>query len=165
MGYYDDSYDENSNWKDIDPDTEYVPIITEADRRAKDMEHIFINLHGKLVTSKVIESGGPDGHDSFADLMARSTFKSRSWEPTTEPDAMQLEAITQEWHDHLARTTGNAQLQNIIWTFNKLTDRSYHAASHDEQDRFTAKYLAFCQVMGYDPVDGMPSANYNAFRN
>jgi hypothetical protein len=69
--YYDDAYDENSNWRDIDPDAEYTPIISDADRRAEAMEHIFIDLHGKLVNSKVIETGGPDGHDHFADLMAR----------------------------------------------------------------------------------------------
>jgi hypothetical protein len=167
--YGDFDLQERSDWSGMAgpvphaDDADYMPVITEADRLAEDAEHTFISLFDKLVEQKILTTTSPDDHELFADHMRLHTFKIRSWSPTTDPTPDQLTAIVQEWLARRDQVSGHAELQSIVWTFNKLTDRSYHAASNSEQDRFTTKYRAFCAEMGYDPAEGMPSANYNAF--
>jgi hypothetical protein len=145
-------------------DADFMPVITDADRRAEDDHHTFITLFDKLVSQKVLTSTGPDDHELFADHMRLHTFVSRSWPATSDPSPDQLEAITLEWREQRARLSGSNELNTIIWTFHALTQKSYHAASSDEQERFAHKYRCFCSEMGYDPGEGMPSANFAAFR-
>jgi hypothetical protein len=145
-------------------DADFMPVITEADRKAEDDHHTFIRLFDNLVKQKILVSSGPDDHELFADHMRLSTFVSRSWPATADPTPEQLEAITLEWREQQARLSGSNELNCIIWTYNALTQKSYHAASPDEQDRFAHKFRSFCADMGYDPAEGMPSANHAAFR-
>jgi hypothetical protein len=105
-GYFDDTYDENSNWRGADdpippqdvPDTHMTDL-----ERIQDAEDDFANkLYRRLIETDIIIPGtyhansSSAPHDEFS-LVFRDLCKTLSWPPTSYPTATQLPILAQTW--------------------------------------------------------------------
>jgi hypothetical protein len=138
--YFDDTYDENSNWRGMDElePTHDVPDTHMTDlERADDANDEFANkLYRRLIDTDIIIPGTYHVNSSSApndefSLVFRNLCKSLSWSPTSYPTATQLPILAQTW----AARTREIDEQETLWAarnlFGQLSHKHY--AEHDAE--------------------------------
>jgi hypothetical protein len=171
-GYYDDSYDENSNWRGADdPDVPHDnPDSHMTDLECiQDAEDAFANkLYRRLIDTDTIIPGtyhansSTAPHDEFS-LVFRDLCKSLSWSPTSYPTATQLPILAQTWSAHVREIDE----QETLWAgrnlFGHLSNKHY--TEHDaEFQRFFPKYLHFCKWAEHTPSRDLPESLWPSFK-
>jgi hypothetical protein len=170
--YYDDTYDENSNWRgktDLDPAHDINDSHMSDLERIQDTEDEFANkLYRRLIDTDIILPGAyhPESssapHDEFS-LVFRNLCKSLSWSPTTYPTATQLPILAQTWSARIREIDEQETLWAARHLFGELT--KHHYADNDaEFQLFFPKYLHFCKWAEHTPSRNLPESLWPSFK-
>jgi hypothetical protein len=170
--YFDDTYDENSNWRGADePEPAHDvrdSFMTDLER-AQDTEDEFANkLYRRLIDTDIIIPGTyhPNSssapHDEFS-LVFRNLCKSLSWPPTSYPTATQLPILAQTWSARVREIDEQETLWAARHLFGELTKRHY-ADNDAEFQLFFPKYLHFCKWAEHTPSQNLPESLWPSFK-
>jgi hypothetical protein len=173
--YYDDSYNETSNWhgaKDSTPAHEADDTHMTDLERQQDEEDDFANklYRRRLVDTDVIVPGTyhpathSAPHDEFS-LLFRKLCKTLSWSPTTYPSATQLPTLAQTWSARVLEINN----EEILWAarnlFGQLSHPIKHYAEHPREfQTHFHKYQEFCAWAEHDPAHDLPESLIPSFR-
>jgi hypothetical protein len=173
--YYDDTYDESSNWRGAEDDPQPhhdIPDshMTDAEKKDDLDDEAANKLYRRLIDTDVIRPGsffpttGSAPHDEFS-LLFQKLCKSLSWSPRAYPNPTQLSHLVQCWSARLLELENEETLWAARNLFGQLSHPTRHYAKHDtEFQQHFRKYIAFCKWAEIPSHHDLPDTLYPAFR-